>query len=105
MPIGNGVVLIGMGERSSRQAIGQLAQNLFAKGAAEKVIVAGLPKSRAAMHLDTVFSFCDRDLVTIFPEVVNQIVPFTLRPTKAARRHRHPPRRKASSTWSPKPSS
>jgi arginine deiminase len=23
------------------------------------------------MHLDTVFSFCDRDLVTVFPEVVN----------------------------------
>jgi arginine deiminase len=36
MPIGNGVVLIGMGERSSRQAIGQLAQNLFAKGAWRK---------------------------------------------------------------------
>jgi arginine deiminase len=80
MPIGNGVVLIGMGERSSRQAIGQLAQNLFAKGAVERVIVAGLPQSRAAMHLDTVFSFCDRDLVTIFPDVVNQIVPFSLRP-------------------------
>lgn len=80
MPIGNGVVLIGMGERSSRQAIGQVAQALFAKGAAERVIVAGLPKSRAAMHLDTVFTFCDRDLVTIFPEVVNQIVAFSLRP-------------------------
>ncbi|MDU2875805.1 MAG: arginine deiminase, partial [Pseudomonas aeruginosa] len=80
MPIGNGVVLIGMGERSSRQAIGQVAQSLFAKGAAERVIVAGLPKSRAAMHLDTVFSFCDRDLVTVFPEVVKEIVPFSLRP-------------------------
>lgn len=80
MPIGNGVVLIGMGERSSRQAIGQIAQSLFAKGAAQRVIVAGLPKSRAAMHLDTVFSFCDRDLVTVFPEVVNQIVPFSIRP-------------------------
>jgi arginine deiminase len=80
MPIGNGTVLIGMGERSSRQAIGQLAQSLFAKGAAQRVIVAGLPKSRAAMHLDTVFSFCDRDLVTVFPEVVNQIVPFSVRP-------------------------
>ncbi|WP_255302860.1 arginine deiminase family protein, partial [Pseudomonas sp. AU12215] len=80
MPIGNGVVLIGMGERSSRQAIGQVAQALFAKGAAEKVIIAGLPKSRAAMHLDTVFSFCDRDLVTVFPEVVKEIVAFTLRP-------------------------
>ncbi|MEC4166742.1 MULTISPECIES: arginine deiminase [unclassified Pseudomonas] len=80
MPIGNGVVLIGMGERTSRQAIGQLAQNLFKHGAVERVIVAGMPKSRAAMHLDTVFSFCDRDLVTIFPEVVNQIVAFSVYP-------------------------
>jgi arginine deiminase len=80
MPIGNGVVLIGMGERSSHQAIGQLARNLFYHNAVERVIVAGLPKSRSAMHLDTVFSFCDRDLVTIFPEVVNQIVAFSLRP-------------------------
>jgi arginine deiminase len=83
MPIGNGVVLIGMGERTSRQAIGQVAQTLFAKGAAKRVVVAGLPKSRAAMHLDTVFTFCDRDLVTIFPEVVKQIVPFSLRPDES----------------------
>lgn len=80
MPIGNGVVLIGMGERTSRQAIGQLAQNLFKHNAVQRVIVAGLPKSRSAMHLDTVFSFCDRDLVTVFPEVVAQIVAFSLRP-------------------------
>ncbi|HEX8593483.1 MAG TPA: arginine deiminase [Pseudomonas sp.] len=83
MPIGNGVVLIGMGERSSRQAIGQLAQNLFKNNAVQRVIVAGLPKSRSAMHLDTVFSFCDRDLVTIFPEVVAQIVAFSLRPDES----------------------
>ncbi|WP_422777241.1 arginine deiminase [Pseudomonas mediterranea] len=83
MPIGNGVVLIGMGERSSRQAIGQLALNLFKHQAVERVIVAGLPKSRAAMHLDTVFSFCDRDLVTVFPEVVSQIVAFSLRPDES----------------------
>ncbi|WP_278618828.1 arginine deiminase [Ectopseudomonas oleovorans] len=83
MPIGNGTVLIGMGERSSHQAIGQVARALFAKGAADKVIVAGLGRSRAAMHLDTVFSFCDRDLVTIFPEVANSIVPFTLRPDES----------------------
>ncbi|MDN0083776.1 arginine deiminase [Crenobacter sp. SG2305] len=84
MPIGKGTVLIGMGERTSRQAIGEIAQNLFAKGGAERIIVAGLPKSRAAMHLDTVFSFCDRDLVTIFPEVVNAIVPFSIRPDDAS---------------------
>ena len=80
MPVGKGVLLIGMGERTSRQAIGELAQRLFAKAVVERIIVAALPKSRAAMHLDTVFSFCDRDLVTVFPEVVKEIVPFSLRP-------------------------
>ncbi|ENA35167.1 MULTISPECIES: arginine deiminase [Pseudomonas] len=83
MPIGKGILLIGMGERTSRQAIGQLAQNLFKAGAVERIIVAGLPKSRAAMHLDTVFSFCDRDLVTVYPEVANAIMPFSLRPDES----------------------
>ncbi|MFN8227645.1 MAG: arginine deiminase [Mycobacterium sp.] len=77
---GNGVVLIGMSERSSRQAITQVAAELFRTGAAEQVIVAGMPKLRAAMHLDTVFTFADRDVVTIYPEIVNTITPFTLRP-------------------------
>lgn len=83
MPIGSGVVLIGMGERSSRQAIGQLAQSLFRQGAAERVIVAGLPATRASMHLDTIFSFCDRDLVTIYPEAVQAITSFSLRPDES----------------------
>ena len=65
---GNGVVLIGMSERTSRQAITQVAATLFAQGGAEKVIVAGMPKLRAAMHLDTVFTFADRDLVTSTPK-------------------------------------
>ncbi|WP_286929630.1 MULTISPECIES: arginine deiminase [Aeromicrobium] len=77
---GNGVVLVGMSERSSRQGITQLAKALFDQGAAEKVIVAGMPKLRAAMHLDTVFTFADRDVVTIYPEIVNTIHAFTILP-------------------------
>jgi arginine deiminase len=80
MPPGNGVVLIGMSERSSRQAITQVAATLFEQGGAERVIVAGMPKLRAAMHLDTVFTFADRDCVTIYPEIVDGIHTFTLRP-------------------------
>ena len=80
MPIGNGVVLIGMSERTSRQAITQVAAALFEHGAAERVIVAGMPKLRAAMHLDTVFTFADRDCVTTFPDIADGIHPFTLRP-------------------------
>ncbi|QTI70342.1 arginine deiminase [Gordonia polyisoprenivorans] len=77
---GNGVVLIGMSERTSRQAVTQVAAELFANGAAEKVIVAGMPKLRAAMHLDTVFTFADRDVVSVYPKIVNSIDTFTLRP-------------------------
>ncbi|CAN5645843.1 arginine deiminase [soil metagenome] len=82
---GNGVVLIGMSERTSRQAITQVAAQLFARGAADKVIVAGMPKLRAAMHLDTVFTFADRDVVTIYPEIVDGIAPFTLLPSDTGR--------------------
>ena len=100
---GNGVVLIGMSERTSRQAITQVAAELFAQGAAEKVIVAGMPKLRAAMHLDTVFTFADRDVVTIYPEIVDSIAPFTLVPSdNDARRRGDRGARSRSSRWSPR---
>lgn len=80
MPIGNKTVLIGMSERTSRQAITQLAAALFAKGAAERVLIAAMPKLRAAMHLDTVFTFCDRDVVSLYPDIVYRMNAISLRP-------------------------
>ncbi|WP_328529788.1 arginine deiminase [Nocardioides sp. NBC_00368] len=84
MPVGNGVVLVGMSERTSRQAITQVAKALFEQGAAEKVIVAGMPKLRAAMHLDTVFTFVDRDIVTLYPTIMDAVHTFTLVPSETA---------------------
>jgi arginine deiminase len=80
MPVGNGAVLVGMGERTTPQAVGQVAEALFAAGAASRVVACRMPKSRAAMHLDTVFSFCDRDIVTSFTEVAEQITCYSLYP-------------------------
>ncbi|HVG98918.1 MAG TPA: arginine deiminase [Chloroflexota bacterium] len=80
MPIGNGVVLVGMGERTSVQAVCQIARGLFEAGAAERVVACVFPKSRAAMHLDTVFTLCDRDLANVYLGGVEQIRPFSLRP-------------------------
>lgn len=80
MPVGNGIVLIGMGERTNHQAVGQVAEALFKNGAASRVICCVMPKSRAAMHLDTVFSFCDREICTAFREVVDQIVCYSVYP-------------------------
>ncbi|HEY7431125.1 MAG TPA: arginine deiminase [Streptosporangiaceae bacterium] len=69
-PIGNGTVMIGMGERTTPQAVLWIARSLFRAGSAQQVLAVLLPKSRSYMHLDTVITMCDRDLVTLFPQVV-----------------------------------
>ncbi|HET6171969.1 MAG TPA: arginine deiminase [Gaiellales bacterium] len=80
MPVGDGVVLIGMGERTTARAVSMLAANMFAKGAARLVIGAQMPRERAAMHLDTVFTWCDRNVATLYEPVVDQIRPILFRP-------------------------
>lgn len=82
MVLGRGTVLVGMGERSQPQAVALLARALFKAKAAERVIAARLPRTRSAMHLDTVLTFCDVDLVTVFPEVVDAIQVVSIRAGK-----------------------
>ncbi len=79
-PIGNGAVMIGMGERTTPQAVLWIARSLFRAGAASTVLAVHLPKSRSYMHLDTVITMCDRDLVTLFPQVVYGARTWTIRP-------------------------
>ncbi len=80
MPVGDRVLLVGQGERSTARAVSILAKNLFEADAARLVIGALMPKDRAAMHLDTVFTFCSRDVVTIYEPVVSKILPVLYRP-------------------------
>jgi arginine deiminase len=79
-PIGNGTVLIGLSERTQARMIEQIARALFAKGAAERVIAVVMSKDRAHMHLDTVFTMLDRDAVTVYPRVMDQVRAISLRP-------------------------
>jgi arginine deiminase len=80
MPVGDRVLLVGQGERTTARAVSILAKNLFAADAARLVIGALMPKGRAAMHLDTVFTFCNRDVVTIYEPVVSEILPILYQP-------------------------
>lgn len=80
MPWGNGTVLIGMGERTTPQAVAQVARALFKNEAASRVIACQMPRARSAMHLDTVFSHCNHDVVTAFVEVCDQIQCYSLHP-------------------------
>jgi arginine deiminase len=79
-PIGNGTVMIGMGERTTPQAVLWIARSLFREGSAKQVLAVHLPKSRSYMHLDTVITMCDRDLVTLFPQVVSGARTWAIRP-------------------------
>jgi arginine deiminase len=79
-PIGNGTVMIGMGERTTPQAVLWIARELFRAGSARLVLAVHLPKSRSYMHLDTVITMCDRDLVTLFPQVVDAARVWAIRP-------------------------
>jgi arginine deiminase len=83
-PIGNGAVMIGMGERTTPQAVLWIARSLFRARAAKLVLAVHLPKSRSYMHLDTVITMCDRDLVTLFPQVVNGARTWAIRPGGSA---------------------
>jgi arginine deiminase len=82
MPIGRRVVVIGMGERTTPQAVMRLATALFEAGTVDRVIAALMPRDRSFMHLDTVFTFCDHDLVTVYPPVIDRIHAFSIMPGK-----------------------
>jgi arginine deiminase len=65
--LGNGAVLIGMGERTTPMAVEMLSQALFAGGHATAVIAVEFPKSHAMMHLDTVMTMIDRGTFVVYP--------------------------------------
>jgi arginine deiminase len=84
MPIGNRAVMIGMGERTTAQAVSLIARALFTADVADLVLAVGLPKARSYMHLDTVLTMVDRDAVTCFPLVVDDARVWALRPAANA---------------------
>lgn len=81
MPIGNGAVMIGMGERTAPQAVTLIARELFKAGSASIVLAVMLPVSRSYMHLDTFMTMVDCDAVTLFPEVVGEARVWSIRPS------------------------
>jgi arginine deiminase len=82
--IGNRAVMIGMGERTTPQAVTLIARALFKSQAADLVLGVHLPKSRSYMHLDTVITMVDRDAVTAFPNVITDARVWAIRPGDSA---------------------
>jgi arginine deiminase len=78
--IGNGCVLIGMGERTRPAAVERLAARLFEAEVAARVIALPLPEQRSSMHLDTVLTMLDRDAFTLYPGIRDHLRAFVLCP-------------------------
>lgn len=65
------VVAIGVSERTSPQAIEEIAKRLFRSNSGfQKVMAIQIPKTRAFMHLDTVFTMIDYDKFTVHPTIL-----------------------------------
>ena len=63
------IVAIGYSERTTIAGIESFAQKILKNASFNKVIVFDIPKCRAFMHLDTVFTMVDFDKFTIHPEI------------------------------------
>ncbi|MET9226183.1 arginine deiminase [Lentzea sp. NPDC003310] len=67
--LGRGVVLVGMGERTTPMGVEILGRELFRTGQATSVVAVQLPRSHALMHLDTVMTMLDPTTFIRYPEL------------------------------------
>ena len=73
------VLAVGISQRTQPWAIERLAKRLLdGKTGFEKVLAIDIPKNRAFMHLDTVFTMVDRDKFTMHPNITSDLRVFVL---------------------------
>ena len=73
------VVAVGISQRTQPWAIESLAKKLLEPEAGfEKVLAIDIPKNRAFMHLDTVFTMVDHDKFTMHPNITADLRVFVL---------------------------
>ncbi|WP_027063432.1 arginine deiminase [Mesoplasma seiffertii] len=71
-------LIIGVSQRTTMKAIEQVAQKLFEEGSYKRIIALDLPKSRAFMHLDTVFTNVDYDKFIAHPLIFDNVNEFKI---------------------------
>ncbi len=76
--LSSSVLMIGVSERTSAEAIELLSKSLFAYSSVEQVLVVKIPSRRAFMHLDTVLTQVDIDKFIIHPYIRNHVKLFLL---------------------------
>ena len=77
------VLAIGISQRTSPDAIEMVATNLFddADSKIDTILAFNIPKTRAFMHLDTVFTRIDVDKYVVHPAIVEGLDVYEIKPS------------------------
>ncbi|MEG2757191.1 MAG: arginine deiminase [Anaerovoracaceae bacterium] len=81
------IVAIGLSQRTTAGGIERFAENLLKESSFKKILVFDIPKTRAFMHLDTVFTMVDYDKFTIHPEIEGPLQIYEITLNKDGRSH------------------
>lgn len=81
------IVAIGLSQRTTVAGIERFAKNILGNSSFRKILVFDIPKCRAFMHLDTVFTMVDYDKFTIHPEIEGPLQLFEITLPKAGEIH------------------
>lgn len=68
------VLAIGCSERTESRAIQKVAKRVLTERTVERVYEVKLPSKRNFMHLDTVFSIIDENLIVTYPEAMDTLL-------------------------------
>ena len=70
MIINEDYILVGCSERTNQHAVHSLRNILFENGVVKNVVQVNIPNDRSCMHIDTIFTQIDKDIVVAFKPIV-----------------------------------
>ncbi|MFT3970946.1 MAG: arginine deiminase [Micropruina sp.] len=80
LALAEGVLAVGVGERTRPAGAERLARTAFAQGLAHTVLAVPIDQDRATMHLDTICTMVNTDAMVMYPNVAHRLAAATLKP-------------------------
>ena len=80
LALADGVLAVGVGERTRPAGVERLARAVFERGLARAVLAVPIDQDRATMHLDTICTMVDVDAVVMYPNVAHRLAAVAVRP-------------------------
>jgi arginine deiminase len=80
LALAEGVLAVGVGERTRPAGAERLARTAFELGLAHTVLAVPIDQDRATMHLDTICTMVDADAMVMYPNVAHRLSAIAVRP-------------------------